>query len=207
MITAALLMVALAGANAIDPIDAAIERYRAVESYQVTLRSFHGDQSDIIRFSYKRPGFVRMDFEQPHEGAVLIYSPLTNHVRLWPFGEGLFSLTFSPDNRLVQSPTGQRVDRSDIGALLDNVKSLQRKGETTVLGEELVGGRKTMRLAVSGTGKPVAGNVPRYELWLDSASLLPLKVVSRDANNEIIETVVMDDLRINVGMPDRVFDP
>lgn len=207
MVTAALLMVALAEASAIDPIDAAIERYRAVASYQVTLRSSHGDESDVIRFSYKRPGFVRMDFVQPHEGAVLIYSPLTNDVRLWPFGERFFSLTLSPENRLVQSPTGQRVDRSDIGALLDNVKSLQRKGGTTVLGEEMVGGRKTMRLAVSAAGDRVAGNVRQYELWLDSATLLPLKVVSRDANNEIIETVVMDDLQINVTLPDRLFDP
>lgn len=207
MVTAALLMVALAEASAIDPIDAAIERYRAVASYQVTLRSSHGDESDVIRFSYKRPGFVRMDFVQPHEGAVLIYSPLTNDVRLWPFGERFFSFTLSPENRLVQSPTGQRVDRSDIGALLDNVKSLQRKGGTTVLGEEMVGGRKTMRLAVSAAGDRVAGNLRQYELWLDSATLLPLKVVSRDANNEIIETVVMDDLQINVTLPDRLFDP
>ncbi len=204
---AALVAMAALGAGNPDLIDAAIARYRAVDSYQVTLRSFHGDQSDIIRFSYKRPGFVRMAFVQPHEGAVLIYSPLTKDVRLWPFGETFFSLTFSPENRLVQSPTGQRVDRSDIGALLDNVKALQREGETAVLGEEMVGGRKTMWLAVSGTGKRVAGNVRRYELWLDSVTLLPLKVVSRDANNEIIETVVMDDLRINVRMPDRLFDP
>ena len=204
---AVLLAVAALGAGNPDPIDAAIERYRAVDSYQVTLRSLHGEQSDIIRFSYKRPGFVRMDFVQPHEGAVLIYSPLTKVVRLWPFGEGFFSLTLSPENGLVRSPTGQRVDRSDIGALLDNVKSLQRKGETTVLGQEMVGGRKAMRLTVSATGDLVVGNVRQYELWLDSATLLPLKVVSRNANNEIIETVVMDDLRINVKMPDRLFDP
>ena len=207
MIMVALLLAASAGANAVDPVDAAIERYRAVESYQVTLRSSHGDQSDIIRFSYKKPGFVRMDFVQPHEGAVLIYSPLTNDVRLWPFGEGFFSLTLSPENPLVQSPTGQRVDRSDIGALLDNVKSLQREGETAVLGEETLGGRKTIRLAVSVAGNFVAGNVRRYELWLDSVTLLPLKVVSRDAENEIIETVVMDGLRINIKLPDRLFDP
>ena len=204
---AVLLAVAALGTGNPDPIDAAIERYRAVDSYQVTLRSLRGEESDVIRFAYKRPGFVRMDFVQPHEGAVLIYSPLTKVVRLWPFGEGFFSLTLSPENSLVRSPTGQRVDRSDIGALLDNVKSLQRKGETTVLGQEMVGGRKAMRLTVSATGDLVVGNVRQYELWLDSATLLPLKVVSRNANNEIIETVVMDDLRINVKMPDRLFDP
>ena len=204
---AALLAAALLVAQGTDLVGAAIEHYRTVVSYQVTLRSFHGDQSDIIHFSYKRPGFVRMDFVQPHEGAVLIYSPLTGDVRLWPFGEKFFSLTLSPENRLVQSPTGQRVDRSDIGALLENVKSLQREGETAVLGEEMVGGRKAMRLAVSAARNAVAGSVRRYELWLDNVTLLPVRVVSRDANNEIIETVEMDGLRINMKLPDHLFDP
>jgi len=204
---AALVVMASLGANNPNPVDAAIERYRAVESYQVTLKSFYGDNSDIIRYAYKKPGFVRMDFVQPHKGAVLVYSPLTKNVRLWPFGTGLFSLALSPENRLVQSPTGKRVDRSDIGALLDNVKALQRNGETAVLGEEVIGGKKTVRLAIAGTGKAGAGNVHRYELWLDSISLLPLKVVSRDANNEIIETVVMDDLNINVKLADELFNP
>ncbi len=204
---AALLVLASLGTNGMDPVDAAIERYRTVESYQVTLRSSYGDQSDIIRYFYKKPGFVRMDFVQPHNGAVLIYSPLTGNVRLWPFGGRLFSLTLSPENRLVQSPTGQRVDRSDIGVLLDNVKTLQRNGETAVLREEPVAGTRTVRLAVSGTGHFVAGNVHRYDLWLDSVTLLPLKVVSRDINNDVIETVVMDDLRINVKLADGLFNP
>lgn len=204
---AALLVLASLGTNSIDPVDAAIERYRTVESYQVTLRSSYGDKSDVIRYFFKKPGFVRMDFVQPHKGAVLIYSPVTKNVRLWPFGGKLFALTLSPENRLVQSPTGQRVDRSDIGVLLNNVKTLQRNGETVVLGEELIAGTRTVRLAVAGTGHFVVGNVHRYDLWLDSLTLLPLKVVSRDVNNDVIETVVMDDLRINVKLADELFSP
>lgn len=204
---AALLVFASLGTNGMDPVDTAIERYRTVESYQVTLRSSYGDNADIIRYSYRKPGFVRMDFVRPHDGAVLIYSPLTKDVRLWPFGAKLFSFTLSPENRLVQSPTGQRVDRSDIGALLDNVKALQRNGEIAVQGEEIVAGKKTVRFTVAGTGNFAVGNVHRYELWLDAATFLPLKVVSRDVNNEIIETVVMDDLDVNVKLGDELFNP
>lgn len=204
---AALLVLASLGADSIDPIGAAIERYRTVESYQVTLRSSYGDQSDIIRYFYKKPGFVRMDFVQPHKGAVLIYSPLTKEVRLWPFGRRFFSLTLSPKNRLVLSPTGHRVDRSDIGVLLDNVKTLQRNGRTTVLGEEIVVGKKTTRLVVAGTGAFVVDNVHQYDLWLDSVTLLPLKAVSRDLKDEIIETVEMDDLNVNVKLGNELFNP
>lgn len=204
---AALVVMASLGANSPNPVDAAIERYRTVESYRVTLRSSYEDQSDVIRYSYKKPGFVRMDFVQPHKGAVLIYSPLTKKVRLWPFGGGFFSLTLSPENRLVLSPTGHRVDRSDIGVLLDNVKALQRNGRTTVLGEEIVSGKTTTRLVVAGTGTFVVDNVHRYELWLDRVTLLPLKAVSRDLKDDIIETVVMDDLDLDIKLGDEIFQP
>ncbi|HXV09288.1 MAG TPA: sigma-E factor regulatory protein RseB domain-containing protein [Burkholderiales bacterium] len=204
---AALFLSASLAIGGSDPIDVAVERYQKVESYEVTLRSSGADRSDIIRFSYKRPGFVRMDFVRPHEGAVLIYSPLTMDVRLWPFGEKFFSLTLSPENGLVQSPTGQRVDQSDIGALLRHVKTLQRNGETAVVGEERVGGTRALRVLVSGRGEFVVGNVHRYDLWLDAVTSLPLKVVSRDVKGDIIETVLMDDLRINVRLPDNLFDP
>ncbi len=206
MISALLVLAALA-ADSMDPIGAAIERYRTLDSYQVVLKSSYGNQSDIIRYSYRKPGFVRMDFVQPHKGAVLIYNPLTKEVRLWPFGGRLLSLKLSPENRLVQSPTGQRVDKSDLGALLDNVKTLQHNGETTILGEELVAGIKTVRLAVAGKGDFVVSNVHRYELWLDSGTLLPVKVVSRDVSDDVIETVVMDGLQINVMLADELFNP
>ncbi|MGH8661359.1 MAG: LolA family protein [Burkholderiales bacterium] len=204
---AAWVVMAALGANSPDPVDAAIERYRTVESYRVTLRSSYGDQSDVIRYSYKKPGFIRMDFVQPHKGAVLIYSPVTGNVRLWPFGVGLFSLTLSPGNRLVQSPTGHRVDQSDIGTLLRHVKTLQQNGETAILGEELLGGTKALRVVVAGAGKFVVGDVHRYELWLDTATLLPVKVVSRDLRDDIIETVLMDDLYPNVKIGNELFNP
>lgn len=206
MIARLLVLAALAADN-MDPVGAAIERYRTVESYQVMLKSSYGDQSDIIRYSYRKPGFIRMDFVQPHKGAVLIYNPLTKEVRLWPFGGKLLSLKLSPGNRLVQSPTGQRVDKSDIGKLLDNVKTLQHNGETTILGEELVAGIRAVRLAVAGKGNFVVSNVHRYDLWLDIGTLLPVKVVSRDVNDDMIETVVMDGLQINIGLPDELFNP
>ncbi len=206
MIAAALVLASLATGD-VDLVAAAIERYRTVEAYQVTLKSSYGDQSDIIRYSYKKPGFVRMDFVQPHKGAVLIYSPLTKKVRLWPFGSGFFSLTLSPENRLVLSPTGHRVDRSDIGVLLHNVKTLQRSGRTTVVGEEIVAGKKTTRLVVAGTATFVVDNVHRYELWLDHVTRLPLKAVSRDLRDDIIETVVMDDLNVNIKLGDELFNP
>jgi hypothetical protein len=52
----------------------------------------------------------------------------------------------------------------------------------------------------------VAG-VHRYELWLDTASRFPVKVVSRNPADAVIETVTLDELEINAPLPAALFDP
>ncbi len=45
-----------------DIISTAIENYNIVETYRVTLRSRSEDSSEEIRYYYKKPGLVRMEF-------------------------------------------------------------------------------------------------------------------------------------------------
>lgn len=203
----ALLLLAALGADAMDPISVAMDRYRAVESYQVTLKSSAAGESEIIRYSYKKPGFVRMDFERPYKGAVLIYNPLKKQVRLWPLGLTFFALTLSPENRLVQSRTGQRVDQSDVGALWQNVKTLKDNGEARVLGHETVNGTQVLRISVTGRENFVVDNVHRFDIWLEEKISFPAKVVSSGADGELIETVVFEDLKVNPELAREVFNP
>lgn len=70
-----------------DPISRYQQRFDQIQSYQVVMRSSSTTEaSKIIRYSYKKPGYVRMDFTQPHAGAVLTYNPDSGKVTLWPFG-------------------------------------------------------------------------------------------------------------------------
>lgn len=207
MISALMLAAALAVPDP-DLLDLAIARYRGVESYRVTIRSSHADGEDHLRYFYRRPGFVRMEFVKPHAGAVLVYSPTTQRVRLWPFGAGRFpELNLSPGNPLIRSPRGQHVDRSDIGALFDNVWTLRQSGTMETRGEEMLAGRPARHIDVTGTGNFTVTGVHRYELWLDAESLFPLRVVSRDLQNAVIETVRMEDAEIDVDLPEALFEP
>lgn len=191
-----------------DPLAGAIEHYQTVTSYRVTIRSFHAGGEEHIRYYYKKPGFVRMEFMRPHDGAVLVYNPSTRRVRLWPFGAGRFpELNLSPGNVLIRSSRGQHVDRSDVGALFENVRALQQSGNTEVSGEESMGGRAFLHLVVTGAGNVAVDGVHRYELWLDTATRFPVKVISRDPQDAIIETVLMEDLEINAELPETLFDP
>lgn len=202
-----MLAAALTGTHP-DPLASAIEHYQSVESYRVTIHSSHADGEEHIRYYYRKPGFVRMEFIRPHEGSVLVYNPLTQRVRLWPFGVGHFpELNLSPGNLLIQSSRGQHVDRSDVGALFENVRMLRTGGTTEILGEESVDGHATLRLAVTGAGDFAVTGVHRYELWLDTASQFPVKVISRNQQNAIIETVTMEALKIDAALPETLFNP
>lgn len=191
-----------------DPLASAIEHYRTVESYRVTIHSTHAGGEEYIRYYYKKPGFVRMEFIRPHDGALLIYNPNTRRVRVWPFGAKHFpELSLSPGNRLIRSLSGTRVDQSDVGVLFENIRILREGGNTEILGEESMGGRMTLHFIVTGAGGIAVAHVHRSELWLDTASQFPIKVVSRDLRNVIIESVMMEALEINATLPETLFNP
>jgi len=207
MLFAMMLAAALSGANP-DLLADAMARYRAVESYRVTIRSVHVDAEEHLRYFFRKPGFVRMEFIRPHAGAVLVYSPSTQRVRLWPFGIDRFpELNLSPSNPLIQSSRKQRVDQSDVGVLLGNMQILAKGGSQGPSQEQMLAGRPVLHLWVTGADDRTVSDVHSYEIWLDAASLFPLKVISRDLQDAIMETVHMEDAEVDILLPMNLFNP
>ncbi|WP_246044116.1 LolA family protein [Citrobacter arsenatis] len=192
-----------------DPIAFAQQSFNNMTSYQVMMRSSSPlGESKIIRYSYQKPGYVRMDFTQPHSGAVLIFNPVSGKVTLWPFGVGTLPiLHLSPSNSLIQDERGHRVDRSDIGVLLGNIRHLQREGATTTVGKENLAGRATTHLFVIGPGTMAVDGVHRYDVWLDNYHGLPAKVISYASDGQRLETVLLNAMVINIRFPANYFTP
>lgn len=196
-------------AMAADPLAEGAARFRTLDTYRVTVRAFASDgERQVIRYAWRRPGWIRMDFVEPHGGTVMIYDPVRRRVRLSPFGvEHMPTLNLSPDNPLIRSPRGHSVDRSDVGALFANMLQLRARGSAASFGDAEVGGRAAEGIEVAGeAGASVAG-VHRYRVWLARDSLFPLKVQSYDATGALIETVEMSDVEIDAALPARVFTP
>ena len=115
-------------------------------------------------------------------------------------------VTLDPDNRLIQSSKGHRVDTSDIGALLAMIVKLREHGEMEIVGVEDVNDRETVKIRIWGTeGYTVDADINQYHLWLDTKTYLPLKVSSYDVDEALIEDVLMDDLEINVALNEEFF--
>lgn len=192
-----------------DPLDDAQTQFAALHTYQVTVQSTaaSGDRQ-VIRYFYRKPGWVRMEFIQPYRGMVLIYNPGTRRVRLWPFGvTHLPSLSFAPDHPLLRSAHGHQVDRSDVGALLVNLRDLREHGGLTQLGDAQVAGRAAMGLDITGHADSAVNDVHHYRVWLTRDTLFPLRVESFDLDGTPLETVDMADAEVDVSFPDRFFTP
>jgi hypothetical protein len=147
---------------------------------------------------------VRIDFIKPYDGEALICNPMTRRVNLWPFGVGHFpKLNLHPNNSLIRGDGSQRIDHSDIGSLFSNIRILAIEGTT-----------ESNPLDPYGTHAIITGNkysrddgVHRYELWLNSKNGFPSKVISYNHQNEVIETVVMENLKVNIQLPEGFFNP
>jgi outer membrane lipoprotein-sorting protein len=203
------ILLAAATLTAIEPgtLDAALARYRNLQSYRTTLHSTHADGEEHLHYFYRKPGQIRMEFIRPHAGAVLVYEPAKRRVHLWPFGEGRFpELNLSPENRLVRSPRGQQVDKSDIGSLLANVRTLQEHGSLRET-EEHLEQHPVRKLDVAGNDEYAVSGVHRYEVWLAADTLFPVKVISHDARDAVLETVRFENTQLDPALPDALFAP
>lgn len=198
----------MSGPVVADILDDALARFARVRTYEVTLRSAEtpgGPSREVIRYAYRKPGWVRMDFIRPRPGMVLIYDPEQRVVRLWPFGANGPDFSVSPENWLLTSAGGHRVDRSDLGALLAHAAALRSKGAVEVLGEEPIEGRRTVHVRVLGAGDETVDKVHRFDLWLDTDSLMPLQAEGYGLDDMPVDIVQMDDLALDANLPDNVF--
>ena len=187
-----------------NPVAIALRNYGRIKTYQVTLRSKSHKSFEEIRYYYKSAS-IRMEFITPLPGVVLTYDPVKKEVRLRPFWFMDHVLTLSPDSEIIQSSAGHKVDESDIGSLLGIVAKLQSNGKTSIMGVESLSGRQAVLVNVTGNGDFTICGIHQYDLWLDKATYLPLKVVSYDLHEGAIEEILMDDLETDLDLPDSLF--
>ncbi|TYT73468.1 hypothetical protein [Desulfobotulus mexicanus] len=187
------------GVAASDSVDRMLERFDALTNYTALLDSEGEGGRNRIYYTYQKPGFIRMDFIQPHKGARLIYNPESKRVHLQPFSGSLIQLRLSPENRLIRDPKGHTVDRSDIGSLLRTVKKYADEGIVTLLAPESVDG-----LLCEGVLVEAVDNT--WFLWVHPELGLPVKVERFSGNGEG-EIVFLRRLEVDVELGQDVFLP
>ncbi len=183
--------------------------YAGVKDYQtrVTVRTFKSDGSSEIEkflYSFKKPQRIRLDFESPHAGMILVYPDKNGKVAVQPAGLArLLKLHLAPDSRLLKDSSGQRIDQTDLGLLITNIShSLtdQRRGPAEI--EEKDG---YVRVRVLAADHFRADVVTLYQFFIDKKLWLPVKVEEFTPDGRLGRSVIFEDLRINRGLGDDFF--
>lgn len=183
--------------------------YAGVEDYQtrIELRTYRKDgsfETQKFLYSFKKPNWIRLDFESPHSGMVMVYPDRNGKVVIHPLGIARFlKLHLAPDNPLLKVPSGQRIDQTDLELLIRNIShSLtdQRRGPLEVTEDD--GHIEIRVLALNHFREEI---VTLYHFTIDKKLWLPVEVEESTPDGHLERTVTFQSLRLNINVPGSFF--
>lgn len=182
--------------------------YEGVEDYQahmeVTTREDRSFSTSKFLYTYKKPDRIRIDFETPHTGMILIYPDAEGRVAIRPFGSGWsWLIHLSSDSSLLRDSSGQSVIATDLGLLIHNIAhSLTdlRQGR-----EEIQQENGNIRVRVLAENHFRKGVLTLYQFSIDRERWLPIKVEEYSPAGLLERTILFQKLRTNLGIADSFF--
>ena len=183
--------------------------YSRLTAYQTEVETNEYDRGRVVgtrrfRYSFKKPHQVRIDMETPHPGMRLVYPDEKGKVSV-RFGgwKAFLKLHLAPDNVLLRTRSGQRIDQSDFGLLIQNIgHSLtdRRRGEF-----RLSEGADRLLLDVLAEDHFLVGEVTRYRFIIDKSHWLPVEIREYTPDGLLKRTVNFHKLQTAPDLPDRFF--
>jgi outer membrane lipoprotein-sorting protein len=187
------------------------EAWSQVKDYKATVEvrtRKAGGLFEVRKFLYtfKKPGCIRLDFESPHRGMILIFPDEEGKVLLRPSGIArLFRFHLAKDSPLLVGASGQRIDQTDLGQLIHNIGHSLTDGCLGPAAITREGKRVQIRvLAVDHFRSNVA---TLYRFFLDEDLHLPVEVEESTPGGLLERRVTFGDLQLNGEVPDSLFRP
>ncbi len=183
--------------------------YGQIDGYETDVEESeyrHGYLNEEMRFRYifKKPDHVRIDMEAPHPGTVLVYPDKTGKVTVRPGGwAGFFTMHLSPGSIFLRNDSGQRIDQTDMGLLIDNIShSLtdRRHGEVGLSERD---GRVVIEVLAMDHFH--AGMLTLYQFYIDKKTWMPVEIEEFTPDNIIRRKVIFRNLRLLMDVPDSLF--
>lgn len=199
---------------AIDP-QAVMRRmeaaYGSTRDYQARLviSGFGKDPSfrspHRLRYVFKKPNRIRIDFEHPHPGMTIVYPDALGRVVVRPM-RGISSMLFHfmPESAFVEISPGQQIHQTDLGLLIENIG---RSVSSLMLGDLQIEESGDLLVIRVLSDNPFAKGTPtRYRYTIDKKLWLPVAVEESTASRVPKRKVVYEDLKTNTDVPDGTFD-
>ena len=184
-----------------------METFDGLVNYSAEITTIEKDSKTKMHYFYQKPGFTKMVFIDPHEGATLSYNPNTDKVILRPFKSlRSVSMSLSPENSLIQSPRGHSVDKSDIGYFLRTMTELYKNGNAKIIsGNGELPGEKII-FEVTGNNDFSIDKINKYKVEFNSDFYFPTEVKAYSSDGELIEHMKLADVRIDQNFASDTFE-
>lgn len=183
--------------------------YGRVDDYQMetevrVYRDGRIVETKRFRYTFKKPNHIRLDFEAPYPGMILVYPDEDGKAVVKPGGwAGFLRLHLAPDSALLRASAGQRVDQTDMGLLIQNISHSvtdRRRGEVKLSDED---GRVVIE--VLAEDHFLAGISTLYRFYVDAKLSLPVEVQELTPDGVFKREVFFRDLRTSISISDGFF--
>lgn len=185
--------------------------YAGLEDYRTRLviTGFGKDVSfwtlQKLRYTFKKPDRVRVDFEYPHEGMSIVYPDSDGEVAIRPGGHfSFFTMHVDKDSPLVEISPGQHINQTDLGLLIRNIA---HSVTDMFLGDlSITQNRARVTVRVLSDNPFQKGTPTRYTFTIDAQTWLPVAVEESTPEGVLKRRVLYQDMKTNTGVKDSVFE-
>jgi len=198
------------GADDVETILRKMEvAYDEVKDYQtdveVTIYKKDGTfKTERSLYTFKKPKWIRLDLLSSHPRMILVYPDRNGKVLMrLPGLLPVFTFHLMLDDPLLETPSGQRIDQTDLGLLIKNIRhSLtdQRRGPVSISE-----GKDTIQIQVLANDHFREGVETVYQFLISKEQWLPVEVGRSTPMGVQEGRIIFRNLRININIPDSLF--
>jgi outer membrane lipoprotein-sorting protein len=172
---------------------------------------------ETIAFKFKRPFKVYMKWvEKPHKGLEALYAKGKYGDKVVGHEGGILGfITAHMDPKGSLAMKGNRHPITDvgigklIGIIMENYTKAVKEdaGNSTYMGDRIVFGKRAYDIKVNLLPEKDGGYYAKdIEVWVDKENGLPIKILIYGWQDELLESYVYKDLRLNPGLSDSEFE-
>jgi len=185
--------------------------FRALENYTCEVeQTYYKDGVEDRRYLFKsyfmKEKNIRIDFFQPFPSLTIFYRNGEQEATVTPFRSlPALQFRFSMDNPMIKTPTGQKINQTDMGHFIQFVfKNLQRVDQGK---EEYDEGRDQVRFLFWALDYIDEKYPEKYWIILSQKSWFPIRIERYSLQGKPIEVSEIKNYTINTRLPKNFFLP
>ena len=163
------------------------------------------DKCYRLTYFFNRKGFFRIHLSRPFPGVTVFYKRGEEKLTIKPFRFLPLKFRFSIYSAMVKGPSGQRIDQSDVGYIIEffykNIKWIQ-EGENEFFEEE-----NQIEFMFWALDYIENKNLEKYRVFVSKENWLPTRIERYNLEDKPIEITIFKKYTINPHLKDKFFLP